>query len=119
MASSNGKKRITTTDVYQEVMSLKVAVCGHPDIPDDKGLFGDVKYIRREMEATTVRVVQSEVAIAQIVARCEERHGLRSVVAEIPKSIASISKKKLAGAGGGLIAVATIIYYLGQLVGWW
>lgn len=113
MANSNGKKKITTADVYAEVTSLKVAVCGHPDVPDDNGLFGDVKYIRKNLEATTVRVESAEVAIASIAARCEERHGLKATVKEISK------KKKVAGAGGGLIAVATLIYYLGQMVGWW
>jgi len=113
MPSSNGRRKITITDVYQEVTSLKVAVCGHPDIPDDKGLFGDVKYIRKSLEETTERVDEAEVAIAKIAARCEERHGLKATVREI-------SKKKIAGIGGGtLTAIATIIYGVGKLVGWW
>jgi len=113
MANSNGKRRITTADVYAEVTSLKVAVCGHPDVPDDNGLFGDVKYIRKSLEQTTERVEESEVAIAAIAARCEERHGLGATVKEV-------SKKKIVGIGGGsLTAIATIIYGVGKLVGWW
>lgn len=113
MASSNSKKKITTADVYAEVTSLKVAVCGHPDIPDDTGLFGDVKYIRKQMEATGIRVDETEVAIAGIVARCDERHGLSATVKK------AVSKKKVAGAGGTLVALATILYYVGLAVGWW
>jgi len=107
------KRRVTIADVYNEVSTLKVAVCGHPDIPEDDGLFGDVKYIRKQSDATNLRVDEAEIAIAGIVARCEERHGINATVKR------EINKKKIAGTGGGIVAIATLLYYIGTVFGWW
>ena len=107
------QKRITNLQIYTEIAELKVAIGGHPDIPDDRGLVGDVKHIRKKVEDQSERIVETELAISNIVTRCEERHGLNATVAR------AISKKKLAGGGGSVIAILTLIYYAGQGIGWW
>ena len=107
------KKRVTNVQILTKITELTVAVGGHPDIPDDGGIVGDVKHIRTKVEHQGERIVETELAISNIVTRCEERHGLNATVAR------AISKKKLAGGGGSVIAILTLIYYAGQGIGWW
>lgn len=118
-SNGNGKKRITNADVYAEVTALKVAVCGHPDVPNDEGLFGDVKYIREQIEDGSKRTAEAERAIAEINTRCEERHGLKATVNQASSKISKSVWKKIAGITGIAGVLITLIWYIGTAVGWW
>jgi hypothetical protein len=47
---------MATGDVEKKLDRLIVAVCGHPDIPEDSGLFGSIKEIEIHLKSLNDQV---------------------------------------------------------------